>query len=93
MFFGKKHPEAHAPYARSLGAYLVSPPKLVPLELTEDTVAEVARSLSGGAETGGTESVSLHHYIIRFREAIKDLRMIVAKFAEWLENLRPPWYS
>ena len=40
---------------------------------------------------GGTDSVSLQHWLLRFREASGDLRLIFGDFTEWLVNGRPPW--
>ena len=61
------------------------------MDITDNTVMEVARKLSRGAGTRGTDSVSLQHWLLHFGAAIGELRMIVADFAEWLSNGRPPW--
>ena len=56
-----KHPEAHSQTTASLDLYLDRLPELVPVDITDDTVMEVAGQLSGGAGPGGGESVSLQH--------------------------------
>ena len=64
---------------------------MVPVDITDDVVTAVAGRLSGGAGPGGTASVSLQHWLLRFGAASGELRQIVAEFGEWLSNGRPPW--
>ena len=40
---------------------------------------------------GGTDSVSLQHWLLRFGAVSGYMWLIVADFAEWLSNGRPPW--
>ena len=62
-----KHPEYCPPSAHSLEAYRGKPPEKVPVGITDATVATVARQLSGSAGLeGGVESISLHHWLLRF---------------------------
>ena len=86
-----KHPEVRTPTAASLDSYPDRPPELTPVDITDDTVTAVAGQLSGGAGPGGTDSVSLQHWLLRFGAASGELRMIVEDFVEWLGNGRPPW--
>ena len=48
-----KHPEAWTPTAASMDSYLGRPLELTLVDITEDTVTEVAGRLSGGAGPGG----------------------------------------
>ena len=86
-----KHPEAPPPTAASLKTYTGGTPELTPVDITDDTVMAVAGRLSGGARPGGTNSVSLQHWLLRFGAASADLRLIVGDFIEWMSNGRPPW--
>ena len=86
-----KHPEAWAPTAASLGSYPDRPPELVNVNITDDTVTAVARRLLGGARPGGTDSVSLQHWLLRFGVTSGELRLIVGEFTECLGNGWPPW--
>ena len=86
-----KHPEARTPTAASLDSYPDHPLELVLVDINNNIVAAVAGQLSGGAGTGGTDSVSLQYWLLRFGEASGELRLIVADFTEWLRNGRPPW--
>ena len=86
-----KQPEARTPTAASLDHYKRRPPELTPVDITEDTVMAVSGRLSGGAGPGGTDSVSLQHWLLRFGAASAELRLIVGDFVEWLGNGRPPW--
>ena len=52
---------------------------------------EVARRLSRGDGQGGTDLISLQHWLLQFGEASGKLWQIFTEFAEWLENERPPW--
>ena len=54
-------------------------------------VTAVVGQLSGGAGPGGTDLVSLQHWILFFGGASGELRLIVGDFTECLSNGRPPW--
>ena len=86
-----KHPDARSPSAACLNAYPGKPPEMVPVDITDDVVSAVAGRLSGGAGPGGTDSISLQHWLLRFGAASGELRLIVAEMGEWLSNGRPPW--
>ena len=77
-----KHPEARTPTAESLYLYPDRPPELTPVDITDDTVTAVAGRLSGGARPGGTDSVSLQHWLLRFGAASGELQLIVGDFME-----------
>ena len=64
-----KHPEARTPTAASLDSYPDRPPEITPVDITNDTVTAVVGRLSGGAGTGGTDSVSLQHWLLQFGAA------------------------
>ena len=51
----------------------------------------VSGKLLGGAGPGGIDSVSLQHWLLRFRAASGKLGLIFGDFVEWLGNVRPPW--
>ena len=63
-----KHLEDRAPSTQSLEAYSGRPPDIFILDLTEDTVMEVAWSIYGSAGPRVTDSVSLQHWILLFEE-------------------------
>ena len=86
-----KHPEARTPTAASLSTYTGCPLELTPLDITNNTVTDVAGWLSGGARPGGTDSVLLQHWLLRFGAASAELRLIVGDFIQWMSNGRPPW--
>ena len=86
-----KHPEARTPTAARLDHYKGRPPELTPVDITKETVTAVSGRLSGGAGPGGTESVSLQHWLLLFVATTAELRLIVGDFVEWLGNGRPPW--
>ena len=86
-----KYPESWPPTVASLNPYIGCPPELTPVDITNDTMTAVAGRLSGGAGPGGTNSVSLQHWLLRFGAASSELRLIVGDFIEWMSNGRPPW--
>ena len=61
-------------------------PEITPVDIIKDTVTAVVGRLLGGAGPGGTDSVSLQHWMLRFGA---ELRLIVGDFAEWLGNVGP----
>ena len=86
-----KHSEARTPTAANLDSYPGRPPELTQVDITKDTVTGVAGRLLGGAGPGGTDSVSLQHWLLRFGAASAELRLIVGEFVEWLGNGWPLW--
>ena len=85
-----KHQEARTPNAASLDLYSNCPTELTPVDIMDDTVTEVVGQLSGGGGPGGTDLVSLQHWLLRFRSASGELRLIVRDFTKWMGNGRPP---
>ena len=65
-----KHPDARPPLAACLDTYTDNPPEMVPVDITDDVLSAVAGSLLGGPGPGGADSVSLQHWLLRFRAAI-----------------------
>ena len=64
---------------------------MVPVGITDDVVSAVAGRLLGGAGPGGTDSINMQHWLLRFRAESRALRLIVAEMGEWLSNGQPPW--
>ena len=54
-----KHPEARTPTGAILDLYPNRPPKLSPVDITDDMLTVVAGRLLGGAGPGGTDSIFL----------------------------------
>ena len=52
---------------------------------------EISVCLSRGAGPGGTDLVSLKHWLLGFVAASGEFRLILADFAEWLANGKTPW--
>ena len=86
-----KHPEARTPTEACLENYTGRPLEPTPVDITDDTVTAVAGRLLGGAGPGGTDSVSLQHWLLRFGTASAELRLVVGDLVEWLGNGWPPW--
>ena len=53
----------------------------------------IAQRLSGAAGPGGTDSVSLQQWLLRFGDASAELRHIVGYFGDCMSNGRPTWVS
>ena len=84
MLWGK-YPKACTPLASILDAYPDLPPDLVTVILTQETVIEVALSLSGGAGLGGTDLISLQHWMLYFDEAR-------GEYGRLLQSLQMGWW-
>ena len=84
-----KNPDARPPSAACLNAYPGKPPEMVPVDIMDDVVSSVIGRLSGGAGPGGTDSISIQHWLLRFGAASGELRLIAAEVGEWLSNRRP----
>ena len=78
-----KHPAARPLSAAIMETYPGSPPELLPVEITDNTVTEVSGGLFGGEGPGGAESVILQLWLLRFGAAIGELWLTVEDFAEW----------
>ena len=66
-------------------------PKTVPLDFTEDDVTWVASKLVGPAGALGAEATELRNWLLCFRCASEELRVVVASLADWMANSPPPW--
>ena len=77
-----KHLEAWTHMSACLESYTGRPTELTPVDITDDMVTAVVGRLSGGARPGGTYSVSLKHWLLRFGAASAELRLIVGDFVE-----------
>ena len=88
-----KHPEALPPTARSLEAYGGKPLAMVPVDITDMTVATVPRRLSGSAGTVGVDLIRLQHCLLQFGVASMGIRKIVRKFGDWMATGCPTWAS
>ena len=85
-----KHPDARVLDASVLEDYKTLP-NLVELDITEETVEQVARRLLGSAGPGGTDSAAVQHWLLRFGGASQQLRKAVAELTDWISNSSPPW--
>ena len=61
------------------------------VDITDATVATVARRLLGSAGPGGVDSISLQHWLLWFGVASMGIRQIVGESGEWMTNGHPPW--
>ena len=68
-----KHPNSRPLSEVSLDTYTGIPPELVMVDITDDTSTEVSGHLSRGAGPGSIDSVSLQHWVLRFRAASGEL--------------------
>lgn len=66
-------------------------PQPLPVEITAEDVEEIASRLSGAAGPGGTDSVDLRNWLLRFGVESEGLRRCMARMTEWIANEAPPW--
>ena len=60
-------------------------------DFTEDDVTWVASKLSGAEGELGAYAIELRNRLLRFSCASKELRVIVARLANWMHNSSTPW--
>jgi hypothetical protein len=85
-----KHPMVRVPDANALPHY-EELPEFIEVDVTEDSVEDTARKLSGGAGLGGVDSYTLKHWLLGFGKASRGLRSACAEIIEWMANSLPPW--
>ena len=66
-------------------------PKTLPLDFMEDEVTWVASNISGAAGALGAEAMELRNSLVCFRCVSEELRVVVARLADWMANSSPPW--
>ena len=57
-------------------------PETVPFDFTEDYVMWVSSKLSGAAGVLGAEAIELRNWLLCFRCASEELRVVVARLAD-----------
>ena len=75
-----KHPGARPTTAIIFEAYGGKPLAFVTVYITDETVEYIARQIADSAGTGGTDLVSLQHWLLRFGVESVGLRHIVREF-------------
>ena len=65
-------------------------PKTVPLDFTEGDMMWVASKISGAAGALGAEAIELRNWLLSFGCASEELRVVVARRADWMANPPPP---
>ena len=64
---------------------------VVPLEFLEDDVTWVTLKLSGASGELGAEGIDPRNWLLRFRCALEEFRVVVANMDYWMSNSSPPW--
>ena len=95
MVLREKHPALREPpsLGSSTGAFEPYPtlPTAVPVTITPDDVEAIASRLSGAAGPGGTDSVELANWLLRFGNESAAFHEEMAEWTNWLANSHPPW--
>ena len=91
----EKHPDMHISPVENPACVAFKEygevPETVPLDFTESDMTLVASKLSGNTGYLGAEAIDLINWILRFRCASEELRVVVARLADWMANFSPPW--
>lgn len=66
-------------------------PESIPLDITANTIENVAPHLSGAAGPSGIDAIDLRNWLLRFGRESQLLRETLAKLGRWLANDDPPW--
>ena len=86
----KKHPLMGTPGPNALKHYDTLP-SFIDLDITEDTVEQVASKLNGGGGLSGIDGFSARCLLLQHGKSSQQLRKAVARFASWLSNGFPPY--
>ena len=86
-----KHLGIQPPTAERFEVIGGSPTAFIPAEITDEAVASIVQQLLGEAGPGGSDLVSLQHWLLWFEAAGSELSQIVGEFGYWMANGRPPW--
>ena len=62
----------------------------MPLDFLEDDFIWIASKLSGTTGAQGAEAVDMRNWLLRFRYALEEFRVVVADLADWMVNPPPP---
>jgi hypothetical protein len=91
----EKHPALREPPSVGTddGAFEPYPylPTPILVTITQDDVEAISTRLSGAAGPGGTDSVELSNWLLRFGRESEALREEMAAWTNWLANTHPPW--
>eukprot|EP00978_Attheya_sp_CCMP212_P019497 scaffold54738_cov30-Attheya_sp.AAC.1 len=85
-----KHPPARVPEVEDLEEYDTLP-EFIRVDITDETMEKVVRCLSGAGGPGGTDAMSLHHWLLRFGSVSQCFRHVGAHLVDWMSNESPPW--
>ena len=93
--FWENHPDMHVPPVENPACAAFEEygevPETVTLNFTEDDVTWVESKRSGAAGALGAEAIELRNWLLRFRCSLEELRVVVARLADWMANSFPPW--
>ena len=86
----EKHPYMHVPPVENPACAAFKEygevPETVPLNFTEDDVTWVASKLSRASGMLGAEDIEMINWLLCFRCASEELRVLVARLADWMAN-------
>ena len=61
-------------------------PEMLDIEITEETVFAVAKTMQGGAGPGGTDATAWQNWMLRYGGASTQLRQCIGDLATWMSN-------
>ena len=85
-----KHPNHRIPLLKDLTTY-DNVPEMLHIDITENTLAEVAKDIKGSAGPVGCDSLSVQQWLLHFSGLSKKLRETLVTLGNWLSNESPPW--
>jgi hypothetical protein len=91
----EKHPALREPptVGNADGALEPYPhlPSPILVTVTQDDVEVISTRLSGAAGPGGSDSVELSNWLLRFGRELEAFLEEMAAWTNWLANTHPPW--
>ena len=87
------HPDMRVPSVENptYAVFEKEVPETVPLNFREDDVTWFALKLSGAVGALRAEAMEIRNLLLRFRCTSEELRVVVARLAEFVANSYPHW--
>jgi hypothetical protein len=91
----EKHLALRGPPTVSAAEWAFEPypslPSPIFVTITQDDVEAISTRLSGAVGPGGSDSVKLTNWLLRFGRESEAFREEMAAWTSWLTSIHPPW--
>ena len=85
-----KHPPSSEPSNIAMEEY-DSLPALIDVDISEETVLNVAKKLKGSGGPGGTDYAAMQNWLLRYGHISENLRESISRLTNWIANTIVPF--